>query len=245
MKFEEDLLSICKNHILPEDADAVIREPYIPFIPDPWNRVLVLAESQNLSRGSEKYIRSLNELTSTGRMKRLGCIGDDIGVYPWDDGSLKLALLAAFGCDPEQTGVSNAVLWSQRGARKENVNPDINLQDSSSDIWSEFLNILNPQLVICSGNIADRVIGNSGWDGKRIKIRLPARTAMSRVSGMFSQNDLLKRYPEVKAAAGQHPEWVEGNYSRNKIFFACHVASLHGKYGSPAAWGKFLGAPDS
>ena len=56
---------------------------------------------------------------------------------------------------------------------------------------------------------------------------------MSRVSGMFRRNDLLKRYPEVKTAAGQHPEWLKANYSSNKIFFTRHATSLHRKHIRP------------
>jgi hypothetical protein len=226
LEFETDLLGICKGHILPEDANVVIREPYIPFIPNPWNRVLVLAESQNLSKGSDSYLRSLNALSAVDRMRRLGNIGNDVGVYPWDDGSLKIAIQAAFELNPEETAVSNAVLWSQRGSNDQNVNPDINLQDLSAEMWGQFLELLNPKLVICSGNISDRVINNVGWDGTRFKIRLPSRMAMSRMSGMFDEKDLLKRYPEVKKVVCAHPEWMGSNYARNKIFFACHVVSL-------------------
>ena len=82
---------MCKKHVMADSEIVVIREPYIPYIPNNWNRVLVLAESQNLSSSNEGYVQHLNSLTANERMNRLGFEGDDIGVYPWDDGSLKLA----------------------------------------------------------------------------------------------------------------------------------------------------------
>jgi len=212
---------------MPDSENIVIREPYIPYVPDTWNRVLVLAESQNLSSSNEGYVQYLNSLTVIEKMKRLNLGGEDIGVYPWDDGSLKLAVEAALGIAAEETAVSNAVLWSQRGDSKQNVNPDFDLQIRSSELWTEMLGILNPRLVVCCGNIADSVISKTLWSGNKIKLRLPSKTAMSRVSGMFDENDLLSRYPEVKAVLDIHPEWVSGGYRQNKIFFACHAVSLN------------------
>ena len=64
-------------------------------------------------------------------MKRLGHpklmkkAGDGIGVSPWDDGSLKLAIEAALDVSEEETAVSNAVLWSQRDSNpRRNATPD-------------------------------------------------------------------------------------------------------------------------
>ncbi len=226
---KEDLIRVCKKHVLIDSKNIVIREPYIPYLPNSWNRVLVLAESQNLSSSNEGYVKYLEPLTENKRMDRLGSKGDDIGIHPWDDGSLKLAIEAAFGIAAEETAISNAVPWSQRGSSGENVSPDKDLQNHSSKLWAEMLELLDPKLVVCSGNIADSVITNTRWSGDRIKLRLPSKTAMSRVSGMFNENDLLRRYPEVKAVLDIHPDWASSNHRKNKIFFACHAVSLTGK----------------
>jgi len=226
MKYESDLLNICEKSILPETADVVIHEPYIPYIPEDWNRIIVLAESQNLSKDYHKYVSELKALTQIDRMRRLGQSTGDIGVYPWDDGSLKIALQASLNLSAESTAVSNGVLWSQRGNKSQNINPDLNLQALSSQIWAQFLTVLAPEMVICSGKVAANVIRNSGWLGKTIKLRSPSRTAMSRVSGMFDENDLLKRFPEVGSVLTKHPEWLGEKYRLNKIFFACHAVSL-------------------
>ena len=230
---EDQLLNCLRINTCDDLDDAVvIEEPYIPYIPADWNGVLVLAESQNLSSTNHGYVEALRRLAPTGRMKRLGHpeLVDDgkVGVGPWDDGSLKLAVEAAFGARADRTGVSNAVLWSQRDPiTKANINPDTHLQRESSVIWVEMLQIIRPERVICSGNVAQRVVREGGWlDEKTAKLRLPSPSAMSRTSGMFREEDLLDRYREVARVIEAHPEWVESD-RRNKIFFACHAVSLH------------------
>lgn len=224
---KEDLIGACKKHVMADSENVVVREPYVPYIPNNWNQVLVLAESQNLSSSNEGYVQHLNSLAASERMNRLGLEADAIGIHPWDDGSLKLAVEAAFDIVAEETAVSNAVLWSQRGSSGQNINPDNDLQSCSAELWMEMLELLNPRLVICSGNIARSVIANTRWSGNIIKLRLPSKTAMSRMSGMFDENDLLRRYPEVKTVLDLHPEWAGGGYRKNKIFFACHAVSLN------------------
>ena len=51
----DQMIQVCKRHILPQHVHAVVPEPYIPYIPDKWNAMLVLAEAQNLSSGSFEY----------------------------------------------------------------------------------------------------------------------------------------------------------------------------------------------
>ena len=43
---------------------AVVRETYIPFVSKKWNGVLVLAESQNLSKKNASYIKWLKGYSS-------------------------------------------------------------------------------------------------------------------------------------------------------------------------------------
>ncbi|ACH64400.1 conserved hypothetical protein [Aliivibrio fischeri MJ11] len=225
MDVKKELVDICMNYIIPEGENVVIHEPYIPFIPENWNGILILAESQNLSSSNTDYVNKLLNMTIEERIERLGSSPGSIGVYPWDDGSLKLAVESSLQIKASEVSVSNAVLWSQRGTKEENVNPDLDLQKISADLWSELLFALKPQLIICCGKIAQNVINKSIWQGKVINLRLPAKTAMSRVSGMFNESDLLMRYPEVAAIVRDNPSWVTGGYRLNKIFYACHAVS--------------------
>ncbi|HWR83335.1 MAG TPA: hypothetical protein VN285_08530 [Candidatus Deferrimicrobium sp.] len=226
---KDSLYDICVRHIVPKELEVVIHEPYVPYVPDPWSQILVLAEAQNLSSASSAdYVKTLRSMTSTERILRLGR-GGCVGVYPWDDGSLKLAIESALGVKTEAVAVSNAVFWSQEDEAGNNVNPSSVLQERSTALWSELLPILAPNHIVTCGQIAHNVIDqvpSTAWRGKRTKLRLPSRTAMSRVSSMFDEADLLRRYPEVSAVVQVHPDWVEGAYRHNKIFFACHAVSV-------------------
>ena len=223
------LVNECKKFILPNHSLVVVREPYIPYIPEQWNKILVLAESQNLSASNSKYVEAILSGSSEDRIRRLGASADYIGVYPWDDGSIKLAVEAALQVSSSNVAVSNAVLWSQRGQNNENTNPDLDLQEMSSKIWSALLAIIEPEKIICCGKVAQQVIAKTNWNGTIIKLRLPAKTAMSRVSGMFNEADLLKRYPEVEEVLSRNPNLISSGCRRNKIFYACHAVSLQTK----------------
>jgi hypothetical protein len=223
------LIEVCRNHMPPDNIDVVIREPYIPHFPDKWNNILVLAESQNLSNTNSRYVEKLKSLSTTDRFCRLrGPLA--IGIQPWDDGSLKLAVEASFDISSENTAVSNAILWSQIDEFGNNKNPSNDLITLSINLWADLIQLIEPQYIITCGNYAHQVIGTINqmlkvtW--KSIQLRLPSRTAMSRISNMFPEKDLLFRYPEVKEVIQKHPEWLEGGYRQNKIFFACHAVSI-------------------
>ena len=223
---KEQLIGVCRNHILSTDIDVVIKEPYVPFIPDDWNGILVLAESQNLSKTNAGYVDYLKSLTITERFFRL-TDPDDLGIQPWDDGSLKLAIQSAFNIRAMGTAVSNSVVWSQVTQEGNNANPSGKLVELSSRFWDELLLLINPKHIVTSGNIAHGVIENveqGSW--KHTKLRLPSPKAMSRVSGMFPEKELLSRYPEVKKVINEHPEFVNGGHRQNKIFFACHAVTI-------------------
>lgn len=169
------LLEICKRHIPAKTESTVISEGYIPYIPDNWNKILVLAESQNLSSRNYKYVEWLQSLTPLERRNRLNKYTNGIGIQPWDDGSLKLAIESALNEKAENTAISNAILWSQQSDTGANINPSNALIKLSALIWKEFLAILQPKLVITAGKKADDVIKISSWTGPHIKLRLPQR----------------------------------------------------------------------
>jgi len=225
------LIEICKSHIILTDSKVVLGEPYIPYFPNDWNGVLVLAEAQNLSNSNTAYVNELKSLSSDERIKRLNLsngIGN-LGIAPWDDGSLKLAVESAFNIKVENTAVSNAVLWSQLTPDGNNLTPAHDLIERSIKLWIELLSCLKLDYIITAGSIAQQVITITkqavagSW--RHTPLRLPSRMAMSRVSSMFRKNDLLKRYSEVARVLERHPDWTEGKYSLNKIFFACHAVS--------------------
>jgi len=209
--------------------EVVVPEPYVPYVPRPWNGTLILAEAQNLSpKTNGEYRQRLLAARAEHRMTRLGTLAN-IGIQPWDDGSLKLAVAAACRCRPEETAVSNAVPWSRVNPEGNNFSPSRTMIDLAAGFWGDILRVLAPARVIACGKVASRVIGVASGHMPQCAIhrwRLPSPSAMSRVSGMFSETDLLSRYPEVAQVRRRHPEWAAAPYARNKVFFACHAVSL-------------------
>ncbi|MCK5879150.1 MAG: hypothetical protein KAH24_05200 [Holophagae bacterium] len=223
---KKKLIPICEKYTLPEDFPVVIGEPYAPFMPENWNGYLVLSESQNLSRTKSEYVTRLRSSEPEQRFFRLSD-PDNVGIQPWDDGSLKLAVQSAFGIQANETAVSNSVVWSQVTSEGNNANPSKELIELSSSFWSEILMLLKPECIITSGKVASDVIDavkEKSW--QHIRLRLPSPNAMSRVSGMFPEKEFLLRYPEVGREINDHPEWVEGGYRQNKVFFACHAVTV-------------------
>jgi hypothetical protein len=242
MELDDSLAEICSRHFLDASFGATIPEPYIPLIPPRWNGALVVAEAQNHGVGSSGYLERLKAMTVAARIRRLSS-REQVDIQPWDDGSLKLAVVAAFDVDPRDTAVSNAVLWSQVDSQGRNVTPSDTLIERSMLVWSELLPALNPKYIITAGTLADKVIGGALGQcdnmPRRVKLRLPSPMALSRVSGMFDVADLLDRYPEVRAAADAHSDWV-ASHRKNKIFFACHAVSIATTIAAP-----FVAGPDS
>jgi len=223
---KDKLVEICKAHILSKDSEVVIREPYVPFIPEGWNGVLVLAEAQNLSKTNSKYVSCLHDLDPLERFFRLSD-PNNLGIQPWDDGSLKLAVQSAFNIDINKTAVSNSIVWSQVKQNGNNDNPSNELMKLASSFWNDLLSVITPSIIVTSGKKASTVInGIKTKQWKHIQLRLPSPMAMSRVSGMFPEKELLSRYPEVEESLNKNPEWLNGGYRQNKVFFACHAVTV-------------------
>lgn len=231
----DELLEICRRHILPLAYEGrpyyvVVPEPYVPFIPENWNGVLVLAEAQNLSKGSPD-VEWLTSATSDERIFRLGRDGR-IAIQPWEDGSLKLAVEAVLGIRAAWTAVSNAVPWSLVDEKGNNKNPTPKLINRSKGFWSELLPALKPAHIVTAGGVARRVITGAlakcddsplctAWP-------LPSPRLFSPISQTIDEVELMRRFPEVATAMSQNPDWVKTRRP-NKVLFAClAVAAVKG-----------------
>jgi len=101
------------------------------------------------------------------------------------------------------------------------------------DFWKDLLPLLEPTLtrIVAAGKVAQGVVeqairfANLSKPCDVVPLRLPSRLAMSLVSVMFWEEDLLLRYSEVREVVERHPEWCSEN-KRNKVFFACHAVSI-------------------
>ena len=231
MKFcdNKEYISICREFSDNAPAEVIIQEPYLPYIPEKWNGVLVLAEAQNLSKKADQYINKLKNSTSEDRIKRLYLHDDGLGIQPWDDGTLKLALKAMVrDIDIREVAVSNSVPWSCVNEKRNNKNPTSEMTQKANEFWKALFDLWNPdiKLIVVLGNIADQVIKGT-TRAEVFRLRLPSPNYIQRISGMFSDKDLLARHPEV----GEAKEYLEKEYPKImpkpwQVFYACHAVSL-------------------
>jgi hypothetical protein len=208
-------------------GEETLAEPYIPFIPDNWNRCLVLAEAQNHSNNNkDNYVEALQGLDPELRMRRLYLESNRLRCQPWDDGSLKFALACISTDEPERLGVCNAVLWSRLSPTGSNQTPSESMQKNSVKIWTQYLDVLKPTWIVCAGKVARNVIEQTGYKVKRLDLLLPSPLNLQRLSTLFDTSDLLKRYLEVDRKLAKFEDLIEGKGRNNKILFACHAVSM-------------------
>lgn len=229
-RVRRQLLAACSTHAIAGPGEHTVPEPYIPHIPDGWNGRIVLAEAQNHGKTSSVYVAWLKARGPRGRMRRLDFWTDGVGIQPWDDGTLKLAVEAAFGLPAEQWAVSNAVLWSRVGRGGRNGRPSEPLIRRSIGVWVDFLRTLRPTHIVTAGKVAGRVIGESlrqcGITSRHSAWLSSSPTYLCHLSPRFDQEDLLRRFPAAEQAVMQHPEWVAGQNREHKVFYACHAMSV-------------------
>lgn len=218
------------------------KEPYYPYIPFKWNGILVLAESQNLSTiGPQVSPNWLENLPQQDKFSRLYRYSDGLGVWPWDNGALKLALTAAYLDDPtfncKKVAVSNAVPWSKIKKSGANENPDDEMKTVAIEFWKALFGFWRPDKIIASGNFAENVLLAAGFEKEKLqRIYLSCSTAINPRKRLFNENDLLTRYPEVVEARkkleslGLSFVEVEKEIGSDGLhFFACHAVSLLSK----------------
>lgn len=215
----EKLIAICLKHTLREEVSVVISEPYLPYIPSKWNGILALAESQNLSSSYHDYVQNLRDMAGKERVTRLQNF-EDLGIGPWDQGFLKIALKAALNIDPDFTAVSNAVPWSLVTEKKGNKGPSSFLESRSAYLWIELLRELRPSGIITCGAVASRVVTKAVWKGAVTEIIHPDRMRFLRKEK--DEESLLTEFPEVKKIINGHREWIKGSEKRI-IRYSCHV----------------------
>jgi len=240
---EKALLEICRKYTSDAPENVMFPEPYLPYKPKKWNGILVLAESQVIkSTDDESYGGKLKKLSSVERMARLGekelqYKEGDIGIGPWDNGTIKLALQAIFkgtelGLELENVAVSNAVPWTKR-TNGSNKNPDEQMQAKAANFWKDIFDMWKPDInvLVVLGNIAEKVMRRAGISEKYaknwVKLRLPSKNSIFRIMNTFSHKDLLCRYGEVqKALSILGMKKDNEKLYKMKVFFACHAVSL-------------------
>jgi hypothetical protein len=240
---KDALLKVCNEHCYQNSGNVIVPEPYLPYVPENWNGngILVLAESQ--SSNAPHYWKWVKEKSELERMQRLGENPEKpekIGIGPWDDGTIKLALQAIFtganlDLKLEDVAVSNAVPWTRgSGNNSKNLRPDKQMEAEAAKFWMDIFDKWQPDIkvLVVLGSVAKRVLtgadilSNSKYKEKCLKLRLPSSNAINRVSGMFDCADLKKRFKEVEKALNTLEIIESENQYKMKVFFACHAVSL-------------------
>ena len=216
-QIKNNLINVCDKFIIPKEIciskKIVIQEPYIPYFPENWNKILVISEAQNLSKTNYSYVNKLEELEPKKRFLRLYNQEKSLGIGPWDDGTLKLAVASIFSDKYfNNTAVSNAVVWSSVDEKGNNENPDDFIKEKSIEFYKEILSIIKPEILICVGKIARSVIIKQELKCKKIFLRSASKLYLSKVSGMFDKVDLLARFPEVKKVLNKYPNLLNNKY---------------------------------
>lgn len=225
----DGLADICRRHVLGPGAPPVVAEPYVPYLPSRWNDTLVLAEAQNLSDTYRAYREALLSWSAETKLHRLGHRPGKLDIQPWDDGWLKIAVSLGFGLNPEDTGVSNAVLWSEVTETGKLQPPTPEVQEASIPVWRDMLALLKPRHVTTAGKksceVFRRAIASSGVTCRHTALVSPAPQNVARWLQLYPDDrQLLSSYPEVDRAKCEQPAWFRGN-TRHKILFACHAVT--------------------
>lgn len=221
---ENAVIAVCRKFTDAAPPNVIVREPYLPYVPNCWNGVLVLAEAQNLAPAND-YRDWLKALPSEKKMRRLYLRPpSDIGVRPWDDGSIKLGLKAM---QPDirldEVAVSNAVPWSCAKGNA-NRNPTAEMQKVAIAFWREFLAMWRPQTraVVTVGKTARVVMEALGVQAPLVPLASSSASYIRRVRGLFDLDDLLELYADVRKAADD----LGIPRDADKEFFACHAVSV-------------------
>lgn len=245
-ELKKKLHQICKKHKI---TDLEIPEyggkpskfglfPYSPYIPSNWNRILVLAESQQLralNEGNEGYRNSLQNANYEDLIFRLGNIKitgqkpeKQIGISPWDEGYIKLAMLACFPESKiEQFGVSNAVPWH---LDKDNKTQAALLNRKSIAFWKDILPVLKPEIIICTGVIADSIITDTGYCSNNICHQIHIRSASQLhfvAKKTYPWKDWLDKNPAMKELFENNNDLIKSSIDPKRYFvwYAAHAVS--------------------
>lgn len=88
---------------------------------------------------------------------------------------------------------------------------------------------MKPERIVTVGKVARdtlrATVAQTGIEAGLIDWRSASPNYIGRIKGMFSKEDLLKRFPEVAEVVEKRSEWHRNGYESNKVFFACHAVS--------------------
>lgn len=183
------LLAICRQFTKKAPDGVVFQEPFVPYIPDGWNGVLVLAVAQNVSTAGKVIVREyasyLEHLDTENRYWRLypeknqasplvRAQPDALGIGPWDNGRGK-EIVKGLQLDPAKVAVSNACPWSMRDSQGRDKPPSKACKEISAQFWTEMLEVLRPDTIITFGAISAEIMALAGYEHRCRKFAFPSQ----------------------------------------------------------------------
>jgi hypothetical protein len=135
-----------------------------------------------------------------------------LGITPWDEGYIKLAMLCCF---PEfaidQFGVSNAVPWHLDKGNKPQA---AFLERKSIAFWKDILPELKPKIIICTGDIANSIITDTGYCSNNICYQMHIRSASQLhfvVKKTYQWNVWLNENPTIKELLEKNKDLIQSD----------------------------------
>ena len=188
-----------------------------------------LRDVTDSGNSNSRYVRYFEKQGPVHRIRRLYGSPErgEIGVGPWDDGSLKLAIVAVTN-NPRVLGkvaLSNAVLWSSykegsKGGR--NLLPPREFIKLSKDLWERFLKILEPEKVVAVGTTANSILRNTlyGKSKKDQVIHWHHPAFFRRIHTAFKAEDMKEWvFGRVREACNK----LGAEFEEYQKLFACHA----------------------
>lgn len=222
----DDLMELCRKYADKAPKHVVFKEPYLPYVPENWNGLLVLGVARNLSESTyPDDVRILKEMTPEKRYENLYLDGDTPKLVFWYNGSIRLALKSLSRVvDCDATASSNAVPWSHVKDGKDQK-PDLQMQALAVDFWKELFSTWElPKHIIALGNISSEIMTAAG--AAHLKLMLPVRRNLNtRFSGK-NIGAICENNPKL-AAALDEPEF-EGLSPQVIAYSAYAAATLEG-----------------
>ncbi|MGQ0645609.1 MAG: hypothetical protein ACT4O3_08975 [Elusimicrobiota bacterium] len=134
-----------------------------------------------------------------------------------------MAIHVVLGLKPEETAVSNAVLWSLL-KNGNNDTPSRELMTHSGELWGKMLDLLKPNRVVTAGRMGEKVIKCAA---QFCKIRfqhliwpLPSPRVLYPIVGYMDVEKIFRRYPEIARAKKQALKWVIPSARETAIVYA-------------------------
>jgi len=229
---QEALFAVCRAVPPVAEVSTVVPEPYAPYVPSNWNGILVVAEAQNLA-GDTPYVKALISASTEERIRRLyEDAPAHLRIGPWDDGTLKLAVTAAWpDFTYERFAISNAVPWSQANGTR-NLNPEKLLYAPAVAFWRQILATLKPVSIVTVGAVARHILSEARRHLPPTATETPflrwapaSPIYLNRVSWLFDPEHLCALFPTVARAIEKNPIWVS-DHRIAKIFYASHATSI-------------------